>query len=674
MADQAEGEALLDPREKRRRARRAEVDKLYVLKELEMHKEVQYEAEVIQPERHAHLAFEARSFLCFLLTFVAGIFLSVPGLEGLGLTRGTRQLLIHRALPSTVSLVQKTFADVGNIDELNNYIEYTLFNATYDLNDSGYLSRYNFVIGGVRIRQLRVQSDEGCSFSYGWFWNHRTYESPSSGSDQWGCRHNWEFGSEQKADFVGASTGNTYSWTDAATNGNTVFGGDAVLTSGLTQIEYPGSGYVVDLGTNRDTAYQRIKELQADAFFDSTLTAAVVLEFSTYNPSVYLHHNVRLLFERNTAGALLPSAHMGLMRIYRYPTEDTTRMISFALDAINTLYIVYFVAVELHLMFHPDVKKIMGVQDDLLEAGGIRLAGADVEEEVTPLWQRPLYYCYKLLDGWELLHLANVILFVMVLTGNVRWYLTSAIYNYSLSASTTTFQNLAPMLEYYRNLKNVNAFNVLLSFLKLFKFTKLNASLNMLWLTLTKSSLFLFGYVVMLLLIFLGLALMAHTVFGTVIFQYTYLTFAISTLLQALQNSISMPPLMERSPMVAPIFFFTFAFLVFFVLLNLFIAVLNKSFIEVSNALNAREKDGKFQTKNHLATLCGECAIPLAKAVRQSCQKTAEEASEQKSDDEKSPLAPSEDGITVEMPQLDQLGSDPREVATDDEADETKGK
>eukprot|EP00656_Telonema_subtile_P035566 TRINITY_DN3953_c0_g2_i3.p1 TRINITY_DN3953_c0_g2~~TRINITY_DN3953_c0_g2_i3.p1 ORF type:complete len:118 (+),score=36.39 TRINITY_DN3953_c0_g2_i3:112-465(+) len=73
------------------------------------------------------------------------------------------------------------------------------------------------------------------------------------------------------------------------------------------------------------------------------------------------------------------------------------------------------------------------------------------------------------------------------------------------------FQNLAPFVSYYETTKSVNAFNLLISFFKLFKFCKLSGTINVLWLTLTESSKYLFGYVIMLFLVLFGLAAMTYT-------------------------------------------------------------------------------------------------------------------------------------------------------------------
>lgn len=281
-----------------------------------------------------------------------------------------------------------------------------------------------------------------------------------------------------------------------------VFGKDATLKSTRTDVSYPGSGYTVDLGTDRTAALATIQQLSTSGWYDSTVTAAIILEFSTYNPAVYLHQTVRLLWERSSAGELIMSDQIDLIRIYRYPTESATRVVSFILDAINTCYIIYFIFAECVLMFHPNINEVLYQEPD-----PDKKKPPGFQEEVfepLPVWKRPFYYWLKLRDGWELLHLVNVAIFAVVLSSNIEWYLNSAVLDYTLTPTDTAFQNLAPQADYYTLMKQINAFNLLLSFFKLFKFMKLSATLNVLWLTLTKAGVFLFGYVAILFLVYFG--------------------------------------------------------------------------------------------------------------------------------------------------------------------------
>lgn len=598
----ADDEVELTAQEKRNQKRNQHVNQLFRHERSKALEKTMRSAEV-SGKRLEHLAFEARSFAVFLVFFVLSVVYSVPGIEGLAIVDGTQAALIFQALPASVSSIERNFTSIDSFTLLQSYLENTLYNAVYSSTDSGYLTTYNFVLGGVRIRQLRVIDESNCEF---------TYALKSSSGAGWNCKPSWAYGNEQTASFNG------YSWSSADQNQNTVFGVDAKLLSLRTGVAYPGSGYVVDLGTDRTAALATIQALSTNNYYDETLTAAVIVEFSTYNPTTYLHQTVQLLFERTSAGALLPSASLRLTRIYRYPTESRQRMISFLLDVINTIYILYFVFAELKLMVHPNIREILAEDDeDDGDLKPINLTDDSLRFPPEPYWKRPLLYFLKLTEGWEVLHLCNIAVFLTVLVLNLRWYLNSAVYSYSVQPTNTAFQNLAPLAQYSEVQRQVNAFNVLFSFFKLFKFCKLHSNLNVIWLTLTESVLFLFGYVIILFVVMFGLSALAYTVFGDTLIQYSKFDSAFGSLLSSLQNSIDFDQLAERSTFVAAVFFFLFLFLIFFVLLNLFIAILNKSFKDVVKALDMRRENTAMPKANLWVIVFGECSVRLwNKAMR----------------------------------------------------------
>eukprot|EP00656_Telonema_subtile_P035564 TRINITY_DN3953_c0_g1_i4.p1 TRINITY_DN3953_c0_g1~~TRINITY_DN3953_c0_g1_i4.p1 ORF type:complete len:189 (-),score=48.13 TRINITY_DN3953_c0_g1_i4:46-612(-) len=163
MADE---EVELTAQQKRNAKRHQRVNVLLHHEQTKALEHTQRNAEV-SGKRQEHLAFEARSFILFLLLFVLSVVWSVPGLEGLAIIDGTVDALISKALPASVSAIERNFTAVDSFSLLQNYLENTLYNAVYSASDSGYLNQYNFVLGGVRVRQLRVTADSSCEFSYG---------------------------------------------------------------------------------------------------------------------------------------------------------------------------------------------------------------------------------------------------------------------------------------------------------------------------------------------------------------------------------------------------------------------------------------------------------------------------------------------------------------------------
>lgn len=174
--DSDDEQVELTAQQKRNRQRRTRQQTLFLNEQRRMVRQTCAQAQV-KGKVLSHLNFEARSFVLFLVTFVLGVLFSVPGMAGLAIVEGTTDALIRKTLPMSVSAVEKTFHDTNTFSLLQSYLESILYPALYSSDNSGYLNQYNRVLGGVRLRQIRVNADESCAFDAGGFIGIRSYSS-----------------------------------------------------------------------------------------------------------------------------------------------------------------------------------------------------------------------------------------------------------------------------------------------------------------------------------------------------------------------------------------------------------------------------------------------------------------------------------------------------------------
>eukprot|EP01059_Diplonema_ambulator_P006384 TRINITY_DN16109_c0_g3_i2.p1 TRINITY_DN16109_c0_g3~~TRINITY_DN16109_c0_g3_i2.p1 ORF type:complete len:1786 (+),score=662.51 TRINITY_DN16109_c0_g3_i2:73-5430(+) len=192
---------------------------------------------------------------------------------------------------------------------------------------------------------------------------------------------------------------------------------------------------------------------------------------------------------------------------------------------------------------------------------------------------------------WVLFDATNLILFL------VAWALR--FYWMSLSFTSTSVLTLDWYPKDWETvgdlvlvLSHIDAVNALLTFLRVFYFLRLNSQLNLLTKTIGKAKAELMGIVFIFLIVFIGFALMAFVVFGTVLEGYRDFSTTVSSLLLMLLGSFDYTELKEQRRVFAPILFAVFNVLANFLLLNMVIAVLNQAFEEVQNT---KYKPGKVQ-------------------------------------------------------------------------------
>ncbi|KAL8195161.1 UNVERIFIED_CONTAM: hypothetical protein K2H54_047344 [Gekko kuhli] len=193
--------------------------------------------------------------------------------------------------------LQKSFTrhlgNIQNLEQLYSWARRTLLPSIYC--DSEGLARdaNAFLVGGVRLRQIRAEGDPetpGTAFFRPW---HELY---AASQDERGCPPpHWgpRDGAQENA------------W---------VYQSETTLAEYPTQgtfAVYPGGGYLADLGRNTSHANRILHALAQGKWLDQC-TRAVLVEFTVYNANVNLFCAVTVMLESNGIG----KRGGGILRLY----------------------------------------------------------------------------------------------------------------------------------------------------------------------------------------------------------------------------------------------------------------------------------------------------------------------------------------------------------------------
>eukprot|EP01059_Diplonema_ambulator_P035256 TRINITY_DN8228_c0_g1_i1.p1 TRINITY_DN8228_c0_g1~~TRINITY_DN8228_c0_g1_i1.p1 ORF type:complete len:1105 (+),score=242.64 TRINITY_DN8228_c0_g1_i1:127-3441(+) len=127
----------------------------------------------------------------------------------------------------------------------------------------------------------------------------------------------------------------------------------------------------------------------------------------------------------------------------------------------------------------------------------------------------------------------------------------------------------------------LDSINGLLCVGRIFYFLRLNTRFNVLTKTIEVALFEIAGLLFIFLVLFLGFCLMGFTVFGHVVEDYRDMGNVIGILLRYLVGDFDYDQIREERRIFAPIFFALFTALCFFLLFNMFIAVLSDAFATV---------------------------------------------------------------------------------------------
>ena len=140
-------------------------------------------------------------------------------------------------------------------------------------------------------------------------------------------------------------------------------------------------------------------------------------------------------------------------------------------------------------------------------------------------------------------------------------------------------------------LKCVIGIIVFLSFLKLFRLLRFNRRMSLLQQVLKRCFTQLISFLFMFALAFLAFALLACLVFGQAMEGFgTFLT-SCASLMDTILGKFTLKGMMEANRIIGPIFFYTYTISMVFVLINMFLSIINDAFTEVRSDVEKQSNE-----------------------------------------------------------------------------------
>jgi len=109
--------------------------------------------------------------------------------------------------------------------------------------------------------------------------------------------------------------------------------------------------------------------------------------------------------------------------------------------------------------------------------------------------------------------------------------------------------------------------------------------------TLSACSKDLLGFAVMFFIIFLAFAQLGYLIFGTQVVDFSSFQTAIFTLFRIILGDFNFQALQQANRILGPLYFILYVFFVFFVLLNMFLAIINDTYSEVKADLASQPNE-----------------------------------------------------------------------------------
>ncbi|KAM7534816.1 hypothetical protein Aperf_G00000113957 [Anoplocephala perfoliata] len=453
----------------------------------------------------------------------------------------------------------EAFSTISDRSDMWKYVQNGFLTALYSGNGD------NRLVGRPRIRQLRVRNVD-CLV-------------PSSVPEYLQtCFPNFSSDVENQdpitpaANVTIALSKDAWRWRSSTESGN---GG----VSG-TMASYTGSGYYLDLDLTRQVTSQMLTELFTGEWTAES-TRALIIDFTLYNANLNFFCIGQILFETPYTGGVIASAD--LRTLHLISQNSPTDYVVFIFEIISLFFVAYYIFREVRSICKMGLsyfRHFWHLVDFFVISVGIICVG---------------------------LNLYNRIRVMRLLNGGV---VPDGIY--------PDFNHIAYTSLLYNRLL---ALLVFFSLIQIFKFFSFSETLGQLTATMNYALYDMVGFTVMFAIVFSAFAQAGTIMFSSTSSEFKSFDMTALALYRIILGDFDMDAIKAAHLILGPIFFIIYIFFVFFVLLNMFLAIIGEAYAKVKEDMAKRKNDFKFigyikyNTKEFFAKFGKKRRMPLGKVL-----------------------------------------------------------
>ncbi|XP_076830252.1 polycystin-2-like protein 1 [Brachyhypopomus gauderio] len=430
-----------------------------------------------------------------------------------------------------------TFQSIGVMDDFWTYTQGPLLDGLYwtkwynnqslDTGMHSFIYYENMLLGVPRIRQLKVK-DKSCKV-------------PSDFKEE--ITDCFDVYSDKKEDNGAFGLINGTAWqyhTEKEMKGSNHWG---MLAT------YSGGGYYLDLTLTKEESAALLADLRDNLWLDHG-TRAVFIDFSTYNANINLFCVIRLVVEFPATGGAVPSYQIRTVKLIRYIT--TWDYFIIGCEIVFCVFILYYIV-----------------------------------EEILELRIHRLSYFRSI---WNILDVVVILLAIVAIIFNVFRTIKVDKLLGTLLKEPNMYADFEFLAFWQTQYNNMNAVNLFFAWIKIFKYISFNKTMTQLSSTLARCATDILGFAIMFFIVFFAYAQLGYLLFGTEVESFSTFHKCIFTQFRIILGDFDYDGIERANRILGPIYFFTYVFFVFFVLLNMFLAIINDTYSEVKEEL-ASQKD-----------------------------------------------------------------------------------
>lgn len=325
---------------------------------------------------------------------------------------------------------------------------------------------------------------------------------------------------------------------------------------------YPGGGYVVDIGSSKVDTDNVLFYLQRKTWLDD-FTRAVTIDFTVYNTQSNFYTMVLFLLEIPANGGGFTFKQILSTRLDRYSSGFAVFL---AVCEITFLCFSVYYLVREFKKWRVLKARYFTKWENWVELCSFSLIWASFSLLIIRL---------GVVNSTKAKYLRAPKTFIDFDTS--AWY--DQLYGYTLACL------------------------VFILFIKFLKLLRFNRKMSLMFRTVSHASVdtkyFSFSFVIVI----AAFSQFAHLIFMSSIFEYSNMIYTLESLINMMLGSFSYSDMVEAAPEMGKLFFFTYFTFMTFILLNMFISIINESFSIVQE--HTRELKNKYELVDFLKQRLG---------------------------------------------------------------------
>ncbi|NXS62310.1 PK2L2 protein, partial [Brachypteracias leptosomus] len=419
------------------------------------------------------------------------------------------------------------FMGIGSRDDFWKFAEGPLLNGLYwdtwhndtmvTLQDNSYIHYENLLLGVAQIRQLKVRNDT-CSI-------HPSFQALIGD-----CYSAYNYRAEDRSDF-GLKNESEWKYTSASSLSPWYWGSIGFYSSG---------GYVFTLPKSKQESMEKLMFLRQNSWLTRG-TRVVFIDFSTYNANVNLFCVIRLVVEFPATGSALTSSHIYSVKLLRYVTYSDYLLASCEISFC--IFIITFI----------------------------------IQEAIKIVKLKKQYFR----NAWNWLELLLLVVSIIAIAFNIYRTVKVSQLMEELLSNTNVYPDFY-FLAFWQVLYNdMIAVSIFFAWIKVFKYIGVNRIMTQLSSTLSRCTKEIIGFAFMFFIIFFAFAQLGYLVFSSQVEEFSTFQNCIFTQFRIVLGDFNFEAIEAANRILGPIYFITFVILVFFILLNMFLAIINDTYSAV---------------------------------------------------------------------------------------------